>query len=135
MLIMFLSFLNKILGPLYVYIFLFNIQNLSYYILALPKLPFFSVKSKHLFTVQSPTCPPGKLCRKIHNGTRTPKTAIGEQNGKSFKGVSKTDKKRHMKIWSFITQFKIEFLLWFTSCRKVLGKMPAEAPHIYHVYY
>ena len=26
--------------------------------------------------------------------------------------------------FSFITQFKIEFLLPFTSCRKVLGKMP-----------
>ena len=25
---------------------------------------------------------------------------------------------------SFITQFKIEFLLPFTDCRKVLGKMP-----------
>ena len=25
---------------------------------------------------------------------------------------------------SFITQFKIEFLLPFTSCRKVLGKKP-----------
>ena len=25
---------------------------------------------------------------------------------------------------SFITQFKIEFLLPFTGCRKVLGKMP-----------
>ena len=29
-----------------------------------------------------------------------------------------------MKILSFITQFKIEFLLPFTSCRNVLGKMP-----------
>ena len=29
-----------------------------------------------------------------------------------------------MKRLSFITQFKIEFLLPFTSCRKVLGKMP-----------
>ena len=28
------------------------------------------------------------------------------------------------KRLSFITQFKIEFLLPFTSCRKVLGKMP-----------
>ena len=28
---------------------------------------------------------------------------------------------------SFITQFKIEFLLPFNGCRKVLGKMPA--PH------
>ena len=29
-----------------------------------------------------------------------------------------------MKRLSFITQFKIEFLLLFTGCRKVLGKMP-----------
>ena len=29
-----------------------------------------------------------------------------------------------MKWLSFITQFKIEFLLHFTSCRKVLEKMP-----------
>ena len=51
---------------------------------------------------------------------------IGEQNGKHFKGVSKTKKrKKHIRRLSFITQFKIEFLLLFTSCRKVLGKMPA----------
>ena len=36
----------------------------------------------------------------------------------------KQKRKKHMKILSFITQFKIEFLLPFTSCRKVLGKMP-----------
>ena len=29
-----------------------------------------------------------------------------------------------MKRLSFITQFKIEFLLLFNGCRKVLGKMP-----------
>ena len=29
-----------------------------------------------------------------------------------------------MKRLSFITQFKVEFLLRFTDCRKVLGKMP-----------
>ena len=28
-----------------------------------------------------------------------------------------------MKGLSFMTQFKIEFLLLFTGCRKVLGKM------------
>ena len=28
-----------------------------------------------------------------------------------------------MKRLSFITQFKVEFLLPFTGCRKVLGKM------------
>ena len=30
---------------------------------------------------------------------------------------------------SFVTQLKIEFLLPFTSCRKVLGKMPANVLH------
>ena len=46
-------------------------------------------------------------------------------NGKSFKGVSKTFKKKNMKRLSFITQFKIEFLPPFTGCGKVLGKIPA----------
>ena len=32
-----------------------------------------------------------------------------------------------MNRLSFLTQFKIEFLLPFTSCRKVLGKIPAWA--------
>ena len=32
---------------------------------------------------------------------------------------------RHMKRLSFITQIKIEFLLLLTSCREVLGKIPA----------
>ena len=36
-------------------------------------------------------------------------------------------KKKHMKGLSFITQFKIEFVLTFTGCRKVLGKMPASS--------
>ena len=35
-------------------------------------------------------------------------------------------KKKQIKRLSFITQFKIEFLLPFTGCRKVLGKMPAK---------
>ena len=49
----------------------------------------------------------------------------GEKNGKSFKVFSKTKKKKqHVKRLSFITQFKIEFLLLFTGCRKMLGKMP-----------
>ena len=49
---------------------------------------------------------------------------IGEKNGKSFKVVSKTKKKKkHMK--SFMTQFKIEFLLPFVGCKKMFGKMPA----------
>ena len=34
--------------------------------------------------------------------------------------------KKNMKRMCFITQFKIEFLLLFTSCRKVLGKMPGK---------
>ena len=39
-------------------------------------------------------------------------------------GISKTKKKKkHMKRLSFITQFKIEFLLPFNGCRKVFGKM------------
>ena len=39
--------------------------------------------------------------------------------------LKKKKEKKHMKRLSFITQFKIEeFLLQFTSCRKVLGKMP-----------
>ena len=36
----------------------------------------------------------------------------------------KQKRKKNMKKLSFITQFKIEFLLQFTGCRKVLGKMP-----------
>ena len=44
---------------------------------------------------------------------------------KIFQGFSRTKKrKKHMKRLSFITQFKIEFFLPFTSCRKVLGKIP-----------
>ena len=46
---------------IYIHIVLFKAQNLPYYIVALKKVPFFSVKSRHLFTVQTPTCPPGKL--------------------------------------------------------------------------
>ena len=33
-------------------------------------------------------------------------------------------KKKYMKRLTFITQFKVDFLLSFTSCKKVLGKMP-----------
>ena len=33
-------------------------------------------------------------------------------------------KKTYMFRLSFITQFKVEFLLLFTGCRKVLGKIP-----------
>ena len=43
---------------------------------------------------------------------------------KIFQGCFKNKKeKNYLKRLSFITQFKIEFLLPFTSCRKVLGKM------------
>ena len=45
---------------------------------------------------------------------------------KSFKAVSETKKKKthQEKRLIFNTQFKIEFLLPFTGCREVLGKMP-----------
>ena len=36
----------------------------------------------------------------------------------------KRKKKQHKTRLSFITHFKFEFLLPFTGCRKVLGKMP-----------
>ena len=48
---------------------------------------------------------------------------IGEHNGKFFNNFSK-EKKKNMKRLNFITQFKIEFLLSFLGCRKVLGKIP-----------
>ena len=49
---------------------------------------------------------------------------IGEQNGNAYNGVSKkkNKKKKNMKRSSSITQFKIQFLLLFTSCRKCLEK-------------
>ena len=37
-------------------------------------------------------------------------------------------KKKHMKRLSFIAQSKIEFLLLFIGCRKVLEKMPVLIP-------
>ena len=44
---------------------------------------------------------------------------------KIIQGYFKNKKeKKHMKRWSFITQFKIEFLLKLTSHRNVLGKNP-----------
>ena len=61
------------------------------------------------------------VCKYLNQRVRK----IGEQNGKYFKGVSKIKKrKKHVNRMSFITQFKIEFLLPFTGCKKVLGKMP-----------
>ena len=49
----------------------------------------------------------------------------GENNGQSFKVVSKTKdkKKKKMKRLSFMTQFKIEFLLLWSNCRKLLVKI------------
>ena len=38
-----------------------------------------------------------------------------------------------MKRLSFITQFKIGFLLPFTGCRKVFGKMPEYEIHMFNV--
>ena len=50
-----------------------------------------------------------------------------------LKVFQKTKKKiKHMKKLSFITQFEIEFLLLFTGCRKVLGKMPVLQLFINH---
>ena len=60
------------------------------------------------------------ICKYLNQRVRR----IGEQNGKSFKGVSKTKRKKTKRL-TFKTQFKIEFLLLFNSCREVLGKMPA----------
>ena len=61
------------------------------------------------------------LCKYLNQRLRR----IGEYNGKPFKGVSKTNrKKKKIKKLYFITQFKIEFLLLFTGFRKVLEKMP-----------
>ena len=51
---------------------------------------------------------------------------ISEWSEEFFKGFTKNI---YMKRLSFIIQFKIEFLLPITGCRKLLGKMPAwEAP-------
>ena len=63
------------------------------------------------------------VCKYLNQNVR-----ICELNGKYFMGFSKT-KKKNMKRLSFITQFKIELLLPFTSCRKLLGKMPAIRVH------
>ena len=43
-------------------------------------------------------------------------------------------KKTCTGIVKFITQFKIEFLLPFTGCGKVLGKMPSKLTVIVHHY-
>ena len=59
------------------------------------------------------------VCKYLNQTVRR----IGEQNRKSYKGVSKT-KQTQLYEKCFITQFKIEFLLPFTGRRKVLGKVP-----------
>ena len=41
---------------------------------------------------------------------------------------TKKEKKKHMKRLSFIAQSKIEFLLLFIGCRKVLENMPVLIP-------
>ena len=53
-----------------------------------------------------------RVCKYLNQGVRR----IVEQNGKSFKGFSKTKKRKktHEEI-EFQTQFKIEFLLPFTG--------------------
>ena len=64
------------------------------------------------------------VCKYLNQNIRR----IGTQNGKSIKKnthMFSTKKQTHMKTLSFITQCKIGFLLLFTSCRKVFGKMPA----------
>ena len=44
---------------------------------------------------------------------------------KIFQGCLKIKKeKKNIMRLSFVTQFKIEFLLLFNRCRKVLGKIP-----------
>ena len=44
------------------------------------------------------------------------------------------NKKNYMKRLSYITQFKIEFLLPFTGCRKVLGNVPDKESQIFIKY-
>ena len=67
-----------------------------------------------------------KLPRKIHTTFQIKErvTKIGEQNGTFFKGLKKTWRFKKNKRLSFISRFKIEFLLPFTGCRKVFEKMP-----------
>ena len=72
------------------------------------------------------------VCKYLNQRVRR----IGEQNGKCFKGVLKTNKQKKTctEIVKFITQFKIEFLLPFTGCRRVLGEMPSKLTVIVHHY-
>ena len=43
-----------------------------------------------------------------------------------IKVFQKQKRKKHMKRLSLVTQFKIEFLLPFASCRNDVGKMPIQ---------
>ena len=51
---------------------------------------------------------------------------IREQNQKSFKGLSKQKERKTKRLSFIITQFKIEVLLPFTGCRKVLKQKPVQ---------
>ena len=73
-----------------------------------------------------------KLTRKIHTTflyaflkVSKPKSKKNRRiEWKIVQGFFKNKKeKKHMKKLSFITQFKIELLLPFTGCRKMLGKV------------
>ena len=55
-----------------------------------------------------------RFCKYLNQRVRR----MVEKDGKSFKGVSKTKKKKHKKRLSFITQLKIEFLLPITCYYK-----------------
>ena len=60
------------------------------------------------------------VCKYLNERAR----ALGNRMDYLSKLFQKQKKeKKHMKRFSFITQFKIELLLSFTSCRKVLGKI------------
>ena len=69
-----------------------------------------------------------KSTRKIHTNSLYARLNVSQPKSKKkqvnrMENLSKTEKKKHMKKLSFITQFKIEFFLPFTGGRKVLRKM------------
>ena len=61
------------------------------------------------------------VCKYLNQRVRI----VGEIENLSRVFQKQKRKKKHMKGLSLRTQFKIEFLLLFTGCRKVLGKMAA----------
>ena len=61
-----------------------------------------------------------RACKHVNQRVR----GIGEKNGNLSRVFQKQKRKKHMKKLSLINHFKIEFLLPFSCCRKVLGKMP-----------